>query len=72
MSSFEPICTAVEADIAVSFVLVSTVPESLQILGDDSGLPRLPSFSINLYLPRSGPSDIAVELARHIRELHAA
>jgi DNA-binding transcriptional LysR family regulator len=65
-SSFEPICATIQADTAVAPLLVSTVPDGLQII--NSRLPRLPSFSINLYQPRTGPSDIAAELARHIRD----
>ena len=42
--------------------------DHLQMLGERDGLPRLPAFSVNLYLPRAGASDVAVELARHIRE----
>ena len=68
VSSFEPICATVEADIAVSPMLASTVPEGLQILGEGSGLPGLPVFSINLYLPRAAAADIARELARNICE----
>jgi DNA-binding transcriptional LysR family regulator len=56
------------ADIAVMAVLSSTVPSGLQILGKDSGLPPLPPFSVNLYLPKTGGSHIAQELARHIRQ----
>jgi hypothetical protein len=46
------------------------IPECLQILGEGSGLPQLPVFSINLYLPRAAAAagDIAIELAGHIRE----
>ena len=68
VSSFEPICATVAADIAVSPMLASTVPENLQILGDRSGLPALPGFSVNLYLPVAGASDITLELASHIRD----
>jgi DNA-binding transcriptional LysR family regulator len=56
------------ADIAVMAVLSSTVPSGLQVLGKDSGLPSLPPFSVNLYLPKTGGSHIAQELARHIRQ----
>ncbi len=31
-------------------------------------LPALPNFSINMYLPKTGGSEIGQELARHIRE----
>ncbi|MGO4706034.1 LysR substrate-binding domain-containing protein [Microvirga sp. 2MCAF38] len=56
------------ADIAVMATLSSTVPSSLEVLGKDSGLPLLPPFSVNLYLPKDGGSHIAQELARHIRQ----
>jgi hypothetical protein len=48
--------------------LASTVPSTLEMLGAGAGLPTLPLFSLNLYLPKAGESDIARELARHIRE----
>jgi DNA-binding transcriptional LysR family regulator len=65
-------CAAVEADLAVVPLLASTVPNTLKILGAHDGLPPLPIFHINLYLPQVGASDIAVELARHIRAQFAA
>jgi hypothetical protein len=65
-SSFEPICATVQADTAVAPLLVSTVPDGFHVI--ITKLPRLRSFSINLYKPRTGPSEIAAELARHIRE----
>jgi hypothetical protein len=43
------------------------VPDTLRILGAGDGLPPLPMFRINLYVPKVGASDVAVELARHIR-----
>ncbi len=57
----------VGAGIAVSAMLRDSVPEELSILGPSDGLPELPEFAINLYLPRLGASDIAAELARHVR-----
>jgi DNA-binding transcriptional LysR family regulator len=57
-----------EADLAVMALLRSTVPPQLEVIGGKSGLPPLPMFSINLYLPRASASDIARELARHIRD----
>jgi len=57
-----------EADLAVMVLLRSTVPPQLEVIGAKSGLPSLPMFSINLYVPRASRSDIAPELARHIRE----
>jgi DNA-binding transcriptional LysR family regulator len=69
VASFEAICAPVEADIAVSPLPASTVPDSLKAIEDD-GLPPLADFRVNLYLPKAGASDIAAELAGHIRELH--
>jgi DNA-binding transcriptional LysR family regulator len=56
------------ADISVMALLASTVPSDLEVLGSEAGLPSLPNFSINLYLPKGGGSDIAQELARYIRD----
>ncbi len=56
------------ADIAVMATLSSTVPSGLEVLGKESGLPSLPPFSVNLYLPKNGGSHVAQELARHIRQ----
>jgi len=58
----------VRADLAISAWLVSTVPQDLDVLPADSGLPDLPSFAINLHGVRSGLSPAAAELARHIRQ----
>jgi DNA-binding transcriptional LysR family regulator len=57
-----------QADLAVMTSLASTVPPHLEVLPQRAGLPPLPVFSINLYLPRAGGTDIARELARHIRD----
>jgi DNA-binding transcriptional LysR family regulator len=58
----------VAADIAVMAWLASIVPANLEVLGRDSGLPPLPPFMVNLYLPRNGGTEIAQALARHIRD----
>ncbi|MBF9233789.1 LysR family transcriptional regulator [Microvirga alba] len=56
------------ADTAVMAVMASSVPNGLELLGKESGLPPLPPFSVNLYLPKNGGSQIAQEMARHIRQ----
>lgn len=58
----------VAADIAVMAWMASTVPLGLDALGPDSGLPALPPFQVNLYLPKDGGSPVVQELARHIRD----
>ncbi len=66
-SAMQPLYVSVEADLGVTALLASSVPAPLTILGPDCELPKLPDFHICLYLPRAGSSDIAEELARHIR-----
>ena len=51
----------------VGIMLRDCIPDGLKILGGDSGLPELPDFAINLWLPKAGASEIAEELARHVR-----
>ncbi|MCB5174115.1 MULTISPECIES: LysR family transcriptional regulator [Microvirga] len=58
----------VAADIAVMAWMASTVPENLEVLGRESGLPALPPFTVNLYLPKNGGGPIVQEMARHIRQ----
>lgn len=65
-------CVPLQADLAVAPLLASTVPAGLTILGPESGLPSLITFYINLHLPKTGASDIALELARHVRQYFAA
>ena len=61
-----------EADMGVAPLLSQTVPEGLEILDADSGLPHLPTYYINLYVAPTKPSAIARELAQHIRKSFAA
>lgn len=68
----EVLFATVEADLAVAALMLSTVPESLEILHDGQALPKLPPYFINLYLAPSGTNEVAGELARHIRSDFAA
>ncbi len=67
-SDFSTYCAALEADLAVAPMLMYTAPKNLQVLGQEHGLPPLPVFYINLHLPRTDPSKIALEMARFIRD----
>ena len=67
-SSMLAVYAALEADLGVAPMLVSSVPDNLEIISGSAGLPILPNFSINMYLPRIGAGEIALELARHIRD----
>ena len=69
MSAFR---ATVEADMAVAPLLSQTVPEGLEVLGADSGLPPLPIYYINMYLAPTKPNAIARELANTISKSFAA
>lgn len=53
----------VKADMAVTAWLAFTVPQDFQVLSEESGLPRLPSFAINLYQRSDEISLVTRELA---------
>ncbi|MCL4767976.1 MAG: LysR family transcriptional regulator [Hyphomicrobiaceae bacterium] len=65
--NMEPVYATLKAGLAVAPLMRTAVPEYLEILCADAGLPPLPDFMVNLYLPASA-SEIARELARHIRQ----
>ena len=67
IGNLEALNATVHTDLAVMSMLASTVPSSLKVLGPGSGLPPLPAFSISLYLPKAGATEIAQELANHVR-----
>ncbi len=64
----DALLATLEADLAVTSLLRSSVPQGIEILGPDSGLPALTPFHINLYVRTSHTNDIAEELASHIRD----
>ncbi len=67
ISSMEALFASIEADLAIGAFLRGTIPHYLQVVEDDR-LPRMPKFLINMYLPPARQTEIAVELARHIRQ----
>lgn len=68
----EGLYATLRAGLAVAPMLRTSIPDFLEILGDASSLPPLPPFQINLYLPATGATDVAAELASHIRHEFAA
>jgi DNA-binding transcriptional LysR family regulator len=50
ISNMEPVRATLEADLAIAPLLQHSVPASLEVLSDNKGLPKLPSFRINLYV----------------------
>jgi DNA-binding transcriptional LysR family regulator len=59
---------AVQTDLAIVASLASTVPDEMAVLGAAQGLPPLPSFAINLYLPRTDATLAVQALARGLRD----
>ncbi|MFZ6721940.1 LysR family transcriptional regulator [Undibacterium sp. Ji49W] len=69
--SIEAITATVQADLAVTALLPSTVPPGLDILGSEAGLPLLDEFAISLRLPAHGASAACLALAEAIRLAYA-
>jgi DNA-binding transcriptional LysR family regulator len=67
VSNMEALFASISADLSVGAFLRGTIPHYLQEVPDPS-LPRMPKFLINMYLPPARQNEIAVELARTIRQ----
>ena len=65
--SLEPVFATLEADMAIALFLSRTVPDRLAAIRSRE-LPELPRFHINLRVPSTGMTSVAMEFARHIRE----
>lgn len=70
--NIEATMTTVRADLAVTPSLASVIPNDLEVLAADCGLPDLPGFSISLLVRRNDPDPAVGELAAHIRRAFAA
>ena len=66
--SVEAVTATVITGLAVTASLAATVPPGLDVLTEQSGLPELATFAINLHLPRAQANPITQGLARHIRD----
>ena len=67
VGSLEPVYAVLEADLAIAPFLRSTAPRQLAILSEGAGLPKLPSYHVNLHVPRVDAGDITLALAQGIR-----
>lgn len=67
VSNQDAVNATIAAGLCVGALLRETVPSNLEILGPTAGLPELPNFKINLFMPATGGTDTARELAHHIR-----
>jgi hypothetical protein len=70
-SGMDALKASLDADVAIGPFLRRTIPDYLRWVNDDR-LPRLPRFLINMYLPPAKQNEIAVELARHVRQEFAS
>lgn len=70
--SMEAITATVQANLAVTALLPSTVPPGLDVLGAQAGLPQLDEFAISLRMPAHGASAASMALAEAIRVAYAA
>lgn len=71
VSDTGPLLATLEADLAVGPMLAATVPATLAMIRPGAGLPTLPPFYVNLRLPQAGITNIAADLADHIRSQFA-
>jgi DNA-binding transcriptional LysR family regulator len=70
-ASMEATTATVQADLAVSVWLASTVPATLDTLGKASGLPALPTYSISLLSDASSATAAGLAMAASLREMYA-
>ena len=66
--NLEVVSATVKTDLAVSALLLSTLPPDLDVLGMGSGLPDLPRFAINLHVPAVGATAATQALAEALRQ----
>lgn len=66
--SIDATAATVRSDLAVTVWLASTVPEGLDVLPPESGLPELPGFAINLHVARGQGAAAVGALARCLKE----
>lgn len=65
--SIDATTATVRSDLAVTAWLAATVPADLQILPAEAGLPKLPSFAINLHVAKGRAPLAVAEFARQLR-----
>lgn len=69
MTDMGALRACIEADIAVTALLASTLPPSIRPVPDEAGLPALPPFNVNLYPPSKDATRPCHELAQCVRRL---
>lgn len=72
VSNQDAVSATIASGSCIGISLRDCIPDMLEALPRESGLPELPDFAINLWLPKAETSPIADEVARHIRAEFAA
>ncbi|MEM7068049.1 MAG: LysR family transcriptional regulator [Pseudomonadota bacterium] len=67
VGSYDPIFAMLEADLAVAPMLSQTVPNDLEIVSENRGLPSLPPYYINMYMKHGQNNPAVLELGQFIR-----
>lgn len=67
VGTMETVSATVRTDLAITALLQSTVPEDVDVLGAEGGLPDLPHFEINMLPSRKTGDPVAEALCREIR-----
>lgn len=57
----------ISADLAITPLLASTIPNHLLALPSNASLPALPTVSVTLYLPKTGISEAVKKVASYLR-----
>lgn len=70
--NMDAIFAMLQADLGITALLETTVPHGIEVLGKEQGMPQLPEFFINLYMPANSDNSVVGELASHIREQFVA
>ncbi len=66
-SQMQTMMATVEADLAVTALLPSSLPPGLELVPAEIGLPPLPLFAVNLYVRAAGATPAVEAMAAHIR-----
>ena len=68
-SSLAGLIGMARSGLAVTVLTRTAVPDDLEILGEDSGLPPLPDIGVTLAVDRERPSPLTAAFAAHVRKV---
>ena len=68
-SSLAGLIGMARSGLAVTVLTRTAVPDDLEVLGEDSGLPPLPDIGVTLAIDRERPSPLTAAFAAHVRKV---